>query len=34
MVRLVHLIDFVLYFVRVLLETLALRDLADPVDLL
>lgn len=34
MVRMVHLIDFVLYSVRVPLETLAPRDLADPVDLL
>lgn len=34
MVRMVHLIDFVLYSVRAPLETLAPRDLADPVDLL
>lgn len=34
MVSLVPLIDFVVYSFRVLLETLAPRDLVDPVDLL
>lgn len=34
MVSMVHLIDVVVYAFRVPLETLAPRDLVDPVDLL